>query len=621
MGGWLSWGCRDFSDVLNRGEEYHHTFGFPAGSSYDGAVWVWVEIFDGEHIVYRTLHKLDRKGDGPVQVTVGVSELLGAHGQPVPMPELTALDPATCFDQGEVRPCGGPEVLPPPFTDPSWCSAKYQGTDSCTWCGDGVPDPLEPCDPGAGRLPDNCSALGLGQGRLSCTEECVWDTTNCEQQVYCGNGKIDPGEDCDGLNLGQKNCRDLGMEDGLLLCSPDCRFDTDLCLLGAEGCGDGTCDEASDEDPWSCPEDCGFVQVSAGLVHTCARDMQGGVWCWGDNQHYALGNPDVNGQQVPRPVFVPNLPPVAQISAGLDFTCALGLDGHVYCWGDNQFGQLGIGTMDPAEEPERVQADAGIDWTEIKAGFTHTCALASNGDAYCWGDNSLFQLASDTLPTAVTPKKIPMQNNRNIAVGAGHTCMDHDGMLNCWGDNALGQLGRGSFTDPSSFIGTTDSHPWAAPFLDLDLGGNSSCVLDSKGVLYCWGDNGFGQLGIGNEDPVASPTMVEMPQNVHWIQFSMGAEHACAVNQAGQAWCWGHNDSGQVTDVNICENCDTPREVALPAGVAFTQIAAGISHHTCALDDKHQVWCWGTDTVGELGLGVIDGEQHPPTRVSAPGPH
>jgi alpha-tubulin suppressor-like RCC1 family protein len=137
------------------------------------------------------------------------------------------------------------------------------------------------------------------------------------------------------------------------------------------------------------------------------------------------------------------------VTAGADHTCALTDRGEAYCWGSNEFGQLGNGLTDSAPRltPVRVQTDA--EFTVVAAGFTHTCALKRDGTAWCWGANDTAQLGDGTTKNAPTPTPLPIQVKtdvkfKSIGPGGGHTCaVSVDGVGYCWGGNWHGQLGAG----------------------------------------------------------------------------------------------------------------------------------------------------------------------------------
>ncbi len=184
-----------------------------------------------------------------------------------------------------------------------------------------------------------------------------------------------------------------------------------------------------------------FTAVAAGDAHTCALASGGDVYCWGSDGKGQLGD----GNQVSNittPIKVVGGLSFASISAGGYHTCGVTVGGDAYCWGSNATGQLGDSSLTDRLTPSRVAG--GLKFTSISAGESHTCGVASDGKAYCWGDDKYGQLgfgtptAQKATPTAVAAG-LPF-----LALSAGgfHTCgIASDSSAWCWGDNSTGELG------------------------------------------------------------------------------------------------------------------------------------------------------------------------------------
>jgi alpha-tubulin suppressor-like RCC1 family protein len=195
-----------------------------------------------------------------------------------------------------------------------------------------------------------------------------------------------------------------------------------------------------------------YQAVAAGGVHTCAiatAAFGGGAFCWGDNQYGQLGNGSFG---VSSAFFTPNAVAgsaiqFSAITAGYTHTCGLDVSGTPYCWGGNDSGQLGIGTSgDIAVAPTAVSG--GLTFTAISAGMAHTCGLTGAGAIYCWGANAYGQLGDGTTSNRTGPVLVSGgMHFKGVAVGDRHTCgVTTDNLAYCWGDNQYGQLGDGSTT-------------------------------------------------------------------------------------------------------------------------------------------------------------------------------
>jgi alpha-tubulin suppressor-like RCC1 family protein len=187
-----------------------------------------------------------------------------------------------------------------------------------------------------------------------------------------------------------------------------------------------------------------FVVVSAGASHTCALTMSGETYCWGLNLTGELGQLEVTGRcdaDFPcsrRPVRLETALRFDTVAAGFGHTCALAR-GRAYCWGRNDRGQLGDARADDdcAGVPCNVTplaVQAGGRFTVISAGGDHTCGLADGG-AYCWGSNQYDQLGVPT-PSVRNPKPLRVASAAVSGIDARglRTCVTtSDGRSMCWG--------------------------------------------------------------------------------------------------------------------------------------------------------------------------------------------
>jgi alpha-tubulin suppressor-like RCC1 family protein len=195
-----------------------------------------------------------------------------------------------------------------------------------------------------------------------------------------------------------------------------------------------------------------FVQVVSGSLHSCALVSSGKAYCWGNNDNGQLGMAGHLAGNVP-PVAAAGGLVFTRLAAGWRHTCGLTGSGEIYCWGDNSGAQLGNGSIGPAALETRVRT--GLRFTAVSAGWFHTCALAADGRAYCWGSDDNGQLGTALAEPAscgalgpCSPIPVAVGGGRRyVAIGAGgaHTCaLATDGVTYCWGDNRFGQLGDGA---------------------------------------------------------------------------------------------------------------------------------------------------------------------------------
>ncbi|MGH9262028.1 MAG: RCC1 domain-containing protein, partial [Acidimicrobiales bacterium] len=270
--------------------------------------------------------------------------------------------------------------------------------------------------------------------------------------------------------------------------------------LGQLGVGTDTTDRAT---PTLVAGTLAFRSVSAGYLHTCGVATTGAAYCWGYNFFGQLGDGTGAGQFTPKAVS--GGASFSSLSAGLLHTCGVvAADSTARCWGSNSAGQLGIGGGPSQFTPTPV-AD-GRRFSVVGAGGGHTCGIVASGsrDIYCWGENESGQLGvGDTTDRFVPVEITGGLAFASLAVGGAFTCgIASSSAAYCWGDNSLGQLGNGGTADqwgPALVTG-------GLSFVALVAGGAHNCGI--AGVAYCWGFNDSGQLGDGTRNGSLVPVRV-----------------------------------------------------------------------------------------------------------------
>ncbi len=319
--------------------------------------------------------------------------------------------------------------------------------------------------------------------------------------------------------------------------------------------------------------------------------------CWGYNFHGELGDGTTINRTVPvTPIGLES--GVVAISAGGFHTCALMWDGTVKCWGANWHGQIGDGTTRQREIP--VDVDDINSATAITTGKFHTCALLQNRDILCWGYNRYGQQGNGSTTDNLTPKKpVGVSNAVAVAAGALHTCaLINDGRVRCWGDNLEGQIGDGT-TQQREIPVNVSGLLVGSGVTRIYLGGFHSCAMLPGGVPRCWGDNWAGQVGDGsNADQLWPVNVSGLPAATQMLDG--GDSHTCAVLDGGAVYCWGSNSSGQLGDTTSALHLAPGQVIGLSSGDYL--VKAG-SLHACVLTPAGGVKCWGNNKYGQLGDG------------------
>ena len=335
--------------------------------------------------------------------------------------------------------------------------------------------------------------------------------------------------------------------------------------------------------------------VATGGNHTCALLGRGEVWCWGDASEGQLG-PGSGGPLSPEPVLVLGLPPARSITAGAAHTCATVGDGHVWCWGRNDDGQLG----ERAEPDPAVPAPVlGLDRVEFAdAGDRHTCARRGDGVAWCWGAGDRGQLGDGGTAGGPGPRPVSgLDLIRDLSAGGEHTCATRgDGVTWCWGRGTEGQLGQGAFADslvPVEVLGLE-------PVTDLSAGLFHTAARGGFGAAYVWGDGAHGEAGGGAPEPAVSvPVAVSGLPAVTAV--AAGSGFTCARGGDGSAWCWGRANAGQ-TGQGETAPVLAPGVVA---GLDRVHLLDAGGSHACARRADGRALCWGRGGKGQLGHGAL----------------
>ena len=392
-------------------------------------------------------------------------------------------------------------------------------------------------------------------------------------------------------------------------CEADLNADKSHCGSCAKACfyscSSGTC-----TDPTS---------VVTGNETSCALLGTGAVYCWGANQ---TGQAGIGAMSpgVPVPSLVALGGPAVEIAAGGSsnvsgggHACAVLATGEAFCWGSNSQGQLGNGI--PQDSPLPVHlAQVGNNVIHVSAGSSHTCAITSTNKLFCWGNNNAGQIGNgQTGGIQQFPVPVSMPSASAVSAGTTFTCaIDMAGKPFCWGLNQDGKLGVGD---------AMAQHPQPTPVmavngaLGIAAGANHACAWTATEV-YCWGDNSMFEVGVG---VVGGPPSTSIPLLVPVgpvTSLAVGADFSGAIlGGTGDLWMWG---TGPFADGTT--QSPKPKPIAAGSVVGFDAGGRVMSQmkHACAIKTTGELVCWGSDNVGQLGDNDL-GATHPkPVTVQLP---
>ena len=444
-----------------------------------------------------------------------------------------------------------PDVTPSPACAAAQCTRGV--------CGDDVPPDAGPPDGGGvDSGPTMCGGDGDCPGGRCRSGTCCggcWNGSSCEgggAASACGSG----GDDCASCSADQ-SCTSGGCVNGppvSLSLSPVTSYVRVGGALWSAGANGGsqrgelvsaTANVFSRQDTTL-----SFVAVAAAQLATCGIDTTGLLHCWGTNSPGLLGLGSTDFSRVEATPQAVGSSHWLDVQAGNIHFCAIRDDGHLFCWGINGDGQLGI-AGGPRTTPTEVEA--GGTWSAVAPGDVHTCAIRSDGALFCWGSGGFGKLGVSGTPGGSAAVRVGTATDW-IAVSAGveHTCgvrgNASGGVLYCWGNQEFGRLGDGIST---GMVETPSSIDATHPYVDVAAGQYHSCALTFDGEVYCWGVGARGGTGLGLPGDADVPTLVSMlAEPVDAI--AVGWTHTCAAaitsGSLGALRCWGDGTMGLLGD-------------------------------------------------------------------------
>lgn len=366
-----------------------------------------------------------------------------------------------------------------------------------------------------------------------------------------------------------------------------------------------------------------FTQLVLGSVHTCGITGKAYLYCWGWDGQGQLGGGSATPLCSPQGIEHCSRVPFAVTQgdrfvsavAGEFHTCALSKTGQVFCWGGNQYGQLGLGsTITSTSGPTLIAG--GHTFKSLGAGRFHTCGITTSDETYCWGwdlDGELgiggvapdrCKFFSDNEPCSRTPLKVDGGHSFKTVLASEHQTCGHTtaNQLYCWGlhlgadSTNCQQFQRGDCARTPMLQANGTTYP------KIGMGGLMQCGQDTGGRIFCRGFGFSGQFGNGAEFTNA-PDPISVAGGESFTEFAGGAAHMCGL-QGQSARCWGDNEYGSVGDGGMPADRWTPTPVS--GGIAFSTIASGRNTWSnCGISTAGRAYCWGDGRFGELGNNTM----------------
>ncbi len=339
--------------------------------------------------------------------------------------------------------------------------------------------------------------------------------------------------------------------------------------------------------------------ISAGYFHSFVLNTRDQVYAFGSNKRGQLGLGKLNTQQCDNrntPTLITSLINIIDISGGDYHSLALTADGHVYAFGDNSYGQLGLGELNIQESdiniPTLIHSLTNV--VAISVRKFHSLVLTGDGHVYAFGDNSHGQLGSYDYDSMNIPTLIPSLNNIiSVSAGAKHSLiLNANGRVYAFGSNAYGQLGLGDNNHrncPTLISSLTN-------IIAISTGDYHSLALTGDGQVYSFGCNGVGPLGLGDHHGRNNPTLIPGLTNI--IAISTGGFYSLLLTDDGHVYAFGCNQRGQL---GLDDDFYRISPTLIPSLTNVISIATG-GYHSLALTSDGHIYSFGYNRYGQLGL-------------------
>jgi len=330
-----------------------------------------------------------------------------------------------------------------------------------------------------------------------------------------------------------------------------------------------------------------------------------GIFSWGYNGSGQLGLD--NTSDVSSPVQVGSLTNWKSISNCLSSSYSIKTNGTLWSWGQNTYGQLGVGDTTNRSSP--VQVGTLTNWKQVYGGREYILGINTDGTLWSWGQNTYGQLGVGDTTNRSSPVQVgSLTEWKQVSTSMHSLGIKTDGTLWSWGYNNVGQLGLGDITHRSSPVQVGSLTNWKY----VSCGFYHTLGIKTDGTLWSWGQNNFGQLGLGNITHRSSPVQVGSLTN--WKQVSCGSSlsdssgSSLGISSDGTLWSWGNNTYGQLGLGDITHR-SSPVQVGSLTNWKF--VDCGMNSFSCAIKLDRTMWCWGRNSQGQLGLGDITHRSSP----------
>jgi alpha-tubulin suppressor-like RCC1 family protein len=355
-------------------------------------------------------------------------------------------------------------------------------------------------------------------------------------------------------------------------------------------------------------------------AHVMAIKTDGTLWGWGANTNNTaqafvsaaigagrLGTENTTSSS--SPIQIATGSTWSAVSAGGVFTAAVKTDGTLWTWGQNTggtshpTGNLGLGDVISRSSP--VQVGTGVNWSKVFCGALHMHSIKTDGTLWSWGANTAGQLGLSNAVSVSSPVQVGTDTNwsyitttrvigSSIVPSASTLAIKTNGTLWAWGLNTSGQLGLSDVTSRSSPVQVGTGTDW-----NYVICLNTATLATKKdGTRWAWGLNTSGLPWGSNYNTTSESAPMQLITTL-WTAISARYTHVLGIQSNGSLWGWGSNNVGQLGLGDAIARSSTTQ---VGSDTNWSTVAVGESH-SIAVKSAGSIWSWGVNSFGNLGLG------------------
>ncbi len=310
-----------------------------------------------------------------------------------------------------------------------------------------------------------------------------------------------------------------------------------------------------------------------------------------DGNVFSMGETDENGNKIAEKVE--ELANIKYITAKWNGKYAINTKGEVYAWGNNNYGQLGIGTTEDMENPTKIEGLTNVKNLIMDDGSV--LAVTENGEVYSWGNNNYGQLGNNTTNNTSKPEKVNGLSNIEQVYLNSHSAfaLTENGEIYSWGNNYSAGLGLGQ-TNNKILVPTKIEQ---LSNIEKFYPGGANFAKTTDGQLYSWGDNSYGNTGLGTKSEVLSPQKITGIPSV--VEMYGNGYSVFAKTTDGQLYAWGDNKSGDLGLGEEIKDTTRPNKVNIPSKVKYVS-EHGYDSTKVAVTVENEVYIWGSNDKNQI---------------------